>query len=402
MDERTTVGCPKCGRNDAAQKLSVLYAEDAMLHLGVLPNKDLAPPPEPKYPGISERMEEWFKAAVGGTVENVGCLTGMLAFFVLVAAPFVLWGLFTCWLVFTLYGLPFSFQARFPKGFGFWEVPLFIVPPSILLYRISQRKKAFLAQSLPPWRAAVEEWARRFRCDRCGVSFVSDRPMPLSGLPPKTDQARGESPGTRPDTKVVLPAFMGVGKQGRCVVCGKEVHGIRFGDQDFRAVPSEKEPLFAMGVACPDCDALVCRRCKFSVSKPGAPAGAAMAACPRCGRPLADADVLVETDRWYRSQQLVLAGCAEMLRKSGPVRKQSDREVEPQPDTAHPTSPLDCLRSPDRGTRMAGVTQLGDQGAAALSALPELEGLAKSDPDRAVRNRAQWAVEEIRRKSGAA
>lgn len=93
--------------------------------------------------------------------------------------------------------------------------------------------------------------------------------------------------------------------------------------------------------------------------------------------------------------------CAELILKKARVCKHCGRDVEPLPETTvRPPLPLDDLQSPNPEVRHRGADLLGERGAAAVDALPELERLAKSDPDRRVRTRAQWAVENIRRKSG--
>ncbi len=58
------------------------------------------------------------------------------------------------------------------------------------------------------------------------------------------------------------------------------------------------------------------------------------------------------------------------------------------------------LRSPDPGVRERSASTLGDRGAAAFEALPELEQLLR-DPVRQVRMRAKWAIETIQRKHAA-
>ncbi len=56
------------------------------------------------------------------------------------------------------------------------------------------------------------------------------------------------------------------------------------------------------------------------------------------------------------------------------------------------------LHSPDPNVRHHSATALGDRGALAIGALPELAALQR-DPDRAVRMRAKWALETIGEKT---
>ena len=91
--------------------------------------------------------------------------------------------------------------------------------------------------------------------------------------------------------------------------------------------------------------------------------------------------------------------CAELILKKARVCKHCGRELEPLLETVRPASPANPLQSPDAEVRFLAADRLGERGAAALDALPQLQNLANSDPDSRVRDRAQWAVAEIRRKS---
>ena len=100
----------------------------------------------------------------------------------------------------------------------------------------------------------------------------------------------------------------------------------------------------------------------------------------------------------YSAQKWAHA-CFLELRKLNAAMERDSAHSQPLPETVGSTSPFADLHSPNPEVRQRCANRFGERGAAAIDALPELELLATSDPDRGVRNRAQWAVEEIRRKS---
>jgi HEAT repeat protein len=66
-----------------------------------------------------------------------------------------------------------------------------------------------------------------------------------------------------------------------------------------------------------------------------------------------------------------------------------------------PQAKIKALRQSDQRVRGLAATQLGELGAQAVDALPELERLAKEDPDLNVRARAKESVAKIRAATGA-
>lgn len=65
-----------------------------------------------------------------------------------------------------------------------------------------------------------------------------------------------------------------------------------------------------------------------------------------------------------------------------------------------PQAKLNALKQSDRRLRGLAAYQLGEMGAKAVDALPELERLAKEDPDQTVRERAKASVDKIRAATG--
>lgn len=74
------------------------------------------------------------------------------------------------------------------------------------------------------------------------------------------------------------------------------------------------------------------------------------------------------------------------------------RSIESQPPAQDLATLRTGLRSPDAITREQSASMLGDLGAEAAAALPDLESLLH-DPVRVVRMRAKWAIETIERKA---
>lgn len=103
----------------------------------------------------------------------------------------------------------------------------------------------------------------------------------------------------------------------------------------------------------------------------------------------------------FPSEDYLKATLELRRRGGGQIAELLAAAAEPHPPAAPPDLETLCtgLRSSDAETRLRCASQLGDRGAAASSALRDLESLAK-DEDSRVRMRAKWAVETIRDKSG--
>lgn len=84
---------------------------------------------------------------------------------------------------------------------------------------------------------------------------------------------------------------------------------------------------------------------------------------------------------------LCLAGCA----KSEPLPANLSKT--PWLD---PQAQISSLKQGDARIRSGAARNLGEMGAKAADALPELDRLAREDPEEKVRKRAQEAVEKIR------
>lgn len=301
MEEEASSGCPRCGRSDSVRKLSLDFAE---LSLHPPPEggeaSDLSPPPKPIYRGLIDRADDTFKTIVGFTVENVGCLTGMGMFFALVIIPGMAWLILTAWLAATLFGIPFSMEAQIPGRVGALWMVLFIVPPAIAFIQGSRKKAAFLREKMPPWEDAILDWARSFRCEACEMDFTSDRPQPLGESLSELKGEVGEGSGQGSDPRPWLPVFRGVGKRGICAACGREMSRIRFGYREHLRLPQEVAlKVMETGVACPECDALVCNDCKDKALGINSWSGTAKAACPECGASMATPDILVYPTSWH-------------------------------------------------------------------------------------------------------
>ena len=67
-----------------------------------------------------------------------------------------------------------------------------------------------------------------------------------------------------------------------------------------------------------------------------------------------------------------------------------------------PQSQVDSLKDPDFRIRGIAAFNLGNMGALAADAVPDLETIAKDDPDPKVRERASEAVKKIRAATGKA
>lgn len=93
----------------------------------------------------------------------------------------------------------------------------------------------------------------------------------------------------------------------------------------------------------------------------------------------------------------VLAGvCSLGCGRSAPT--ETDPSKTPWLD---PQAKMKALKQSDRRVRGLAASQLGEMGAKAVDALPELERLAKDDPDPDVRERAKKSVDKIRAATGA-
>jgi len=73
------------------------------------------------------------------------------------------------------------------------------------------------------------------------------------------------------------------------------------------------------------------------------------------------------------------------------------RSIDVQPPPRDLVALRTGLHSPDATTREQSASMLGDFGAEAAVALPDLQSLLH-DPVRVVRIRAKWAIETIERK----
>jgi hypothetical protein len=66
-----------------------------------------------------------------------------------------------------------------------------------------------------------------------------------------------------------------------------------------------------------------------------------------------------------------------------------------------PQAKINALKQSDQRLRGLAAAQLGEMGAKAAYALPELERVAKEDPEPKVRERANKAIDKIRAATGA-
>ena len=65
-----------------------------------------------------------------------------------------------------------------------------------------------------------------------------------------------------------------------------------------------------------------------------------------------------------------------------------------------PQAKIKALKKSDQRVRGLAAAQLGEMGAKAADALPELERLAKDDPEPNVRERAKVSIDKIRAATG--
>jgi HEAT repeat protein len=65
-----------------------------------------------------------------------------------------------------------------------------------------------------------------------------------------------------------------------------------------------------------------------------------------------------------------------------------------------PQAKIKALKQSDQRVRGLAASQLGEMGADAVDALPELERLAKDDPAPDVRERAKESIDKIRAATG--
>jgi hypothetical protein len=87
--------------------------------------------------------------------------------------------------------------------------------------------------------------------------------------------------------------------------------------------------------------------------------------------------------------------CPGCGRKSTPL--ETDPSKTPWLD---PQAKIKALKQSDQRIRGLAAAQLGEMGAKAADALPELERLANNDPEPKVRQRAKEAIEKIRAATG--